>query len=66
MKGFFDGMVSEFRRSRLLAPRLGDGVRCAAMFGCRVRPYTRCAASLRMTRGLQGREMENKMPYQLV
>ena len=24
-----------------------------------------CAASLRMTRGLQGRETKNKMPYQL-
>ena len=39
------------RRSSLLAPRLGDGVRCAALFGCVARPYTRCAASLRMTRG---------------
>ena len=39
------------RRSRLLAPRQGDGVRCAALFGCRIRFYTRCAASLRMTRG---------------
>ena len=40
----------EQRRSRLLAPRQGGGVRCAAMVGCIVRLYTRCAASLRMTR----------------
>ena len=47
-------------------PAWGAGFDCAALFGCRVRPYTRCAASLRMTRGLQGRGMKNKMPYQLV
>ena len=34
---------------------LGAGFDCAALFGCRARPYTRCAASLRMTRGGQGR-----------
>ena len=55
----------EQRRSRLLAPRLGGGVRCAALIGCRVRPFTRCAASLRMTRGAPGRETKNKMPYLL-
>ena len=31
-------------------PARGAGFDCAAMFGCRARPYTRCAASLRMTR----------------
>ena len=36
-------------------PARGAGFDCAALFGCRVRPYTRCAASLRMTRGGQGR-----------
>ena len=36
-------------------PAWGAGFDCAALFGCVVRPYTRCAASLRMTRGLQGR-----------
>ena len=46
-------------------PARGAGFDCAALFGCIVRPYTRCAASLRMTRGLQGRGMENKMPYLL-
>ena len=39
----------QLRRSRLLAPRQGGGVRCAAMVGCRARPFARCAASLRMT-----------------
>ena len=42
------------RRSRLLAPRQGGGVRCAALFGYIARPYTRCAASLRMTRRVAG------------
>ena len=36
-------------------PARGAGFDCAALFGCVARPYTRCAASLRMTRGLQGR-----------
>ena len=31
-------------------PAREAGFDCAALFGCRVRPYTRCAASLRMTR----------------
>ena len=31
-------------------PARGAGFDCAAMFCCIVRPYTRCAASLRMTR----------------
>ena len=35
-------------------PARGAGFDCAALFCCRVRPYIRCAASLRMTRGLQG------------
>ena len=30
-------------------PARGAGFDCAALFGCRVRPFTRCAASLRMT-----------------
>ena len=34
--------------------RQGGGVRCAALFGGHVRPFTRCAASLRMTRGVAG------------
>ena len=48
------------RRSRLLAPRQGGGVRCAAMFGCRVRPFTRCAASLRMTPWVTGARDEKQ------
>ena len=36
-------------------PARGAGFDCAALFGCIARPYTRCAASLRMTRGGQGR-----------
>ena len=35
-------------------PARGAGFDCAALFGYRVRPYTQYAASLRMTRGLQG------------
>ncbi len=35
-------------------PARGAGFDCAALFGCRVRPYTRCAASLRMTRRVAG------------
>ena len=31
-------------------PARGAGFDCAALFGCCVRRYTRCAASLRMTR----------------
>ena len=51
--------TSQQRRSRLPAPRQGGGVRCAALFGCRVRPDTRCAASLRMTQRVAG-EWEEK------
>ena len=47
-------------------PARGAGFDCAALFGGRVRPCTRCAASLRMTHGGQGRGMKNKMPYQIV
>ena len=36
-------------------PAREAGFDCAAMIGGRVRPCTRCAASLRMTRGGQGR-----------
>ena len=35
-------------------PVWGTGFDCAAMFCCIVRPYTRCAASLRMTRWVTG------------
>ena len=39
-------------------PAREAGFDCAALFGCRARPYTRCAASLRMTRG--GRSVRRK------
>ena len=35
-------------------PAWGTGFDCAALFGGRARPCTRCAASLRMTRGDKG------------
>ena len=47
-------------------PARGAGFDCAALFGYRARLHTRCAASLRMTRGAPDGEAKNKVPYQLV
>ena len=60
----------EQRRSRLLAPRQGGGVRLrGAVWLCRspLNPVCRYDEVIcsEMTRGGQGREAKNKMPYQL-
>ena len=41
-------------------PARGAGFDCAALFGCVVRPYIRCAASLRMTQWVTGARDEKQ------